>query len=420
MSPETSSAQVDSPAGIEVDVVPFVRMPIVDRDAQLVAYDICHQGDDTNLAQATQALFRNGYLGQLAGSGIAFLAVDDELLRGYATGITFDEHVGPRIDAGLAARDDAFEWLRDLTGRSVPVMLEDPSWSGTGADAATGRLQELVQMARCVSIDVRGHDEASLVRTMANLRLADRHAVATAAYLYEHRTQRACMDLGFDAFQGSYLFRPAEEQLVETMKPNRLNLLRLLAAVQNPDNGPGELEELIRNDAVLSYKLLKCVNSAYFGLPRELKSLQQAAVYFGVTRIRNWVYSMAIGDLDDTPPELLKQALLRARMAELLARNLPPEQREMAFIAGLFSLLDTIMGVPMKRVLADVPLPDVVRHALLEGSGPLALTLAQIRGWESIDGAGAKREGSAEVADAYLRSVEWAEHVYSFAQRQAA
>ena len=47
--------------------------------------------------------------------------------------------------------------------------------------------------------------------------------------------------------------------------------MRLLAAIQDPANGPVELETLIRNDAVLSYKLLNCVNSAYFNLPRKLK-----------------------------------------------------------------------------------------------------------------------------------------------------
>lgn len=419
MTPATASAQTDHDSGIEVDVVPFARLPIVDRDAQLIAYDICHQANgDANLAQATLALFRQGYLGQLAGNGIAFVAVDDELLSEHADALAFDERTGPRIEAALAVREDAFRLVRAMAARGVPVMLENPVWPEEDADPAH-RLQELVRLARCVSIDVRGHDEASLVRAVANLRVADRNVIATASYLYEHRTQRACLNMGFDAFEGSYLFKPAEEQFVDTLKPNRLNLLRLLAAVQNPENGPAELEELIRNDAVLSYKLLSCVNSAYFGLPRELKSLQQAAVYFGVTRIRNWVYSMALGDLDDASPELLKQALLRARMAELLGQGLPVDLRDTAFITGLFSMLDTIMGVPMKQVLSDVPLHDAVRQALLEGAGPLGNVLAKIRAWETID-ADAAQDVGVDVAEAYLHSVEWAEHVYSFVEKKAA
>ena len=423
MSSATVPVQNETPSGIEVEVLPFVRMPIVDRDAQLVAYDICYQaGEDANLAQATLQLFRQSYLDQLAGTGLAFLAVDEELLREHVTELGFGERVGPRVDTRLATCDDIHALLAGMAERGVPVLIENLVWPDDASEPQAQRLRELVRLARCVSIDVRGHDESSLVRAVANLRAADRDVVATACYLYEHRTQRACLNLGFDAFQGSYLFKPAEDRLIDTLKPNRLNLLRLLAAIQNPDNGPVELEELIRNDAVLSYKLLNCVISAYFGLPRELKSLQQAAVYFGVTRLRNWVYSMAIGDLDDAPPELLKQALLRARMAELLGRNLPREQRDMAFITGLFSLLDTIVGAPMDRVLADVPLPDPVRQALIDGSGPLATALAQIRAWESADVAAAGNGDGHDpnLADAYLNSVAWTEHVYSFVQRQTA
>ncbi|MGH8155187.1 MAG: EAL and HDOD domain-containing protein [Rhodanobacteraceae bacterium] len=418
------SAGTDNDSGIEVEVLPFVRMPIMDRDAQLVAYDICHQAGDgaTNLAQATLQLFEQAYLAQLAGDRLAFLAVDEELLREHGDALRFDERVGPRVNAKLAASDDAYALLTGMAGRGVPIMVDNLVWPEAPSDVEAERLRELVRLAQCVSIDVRGHDESSLVRALACLRAADRDAVVTASYLYEQRTQRVCMNLGFDAFEGSYLFRPTEEQLVDTLKPNRISMLQLLAAIQNPDNGPVELEALIRNDAVLSYKLLACVNSAYFNLPRELKSLQQAAIYFGVTRIRNWVYAMALGDLDDTPPEVLKQALLRARMAELLNAKMPADQRELAFTMGLFSLLDTIMGMPMQRVLADLPVADAVRHALVDGRGPLGATLNRIRVWERVDAADAgNAEGGddTEVAEAYLGALEWAEHVYSFAQRSA-
>ena len=309
-----------------------------------------------------------------------------------------------------------------MAARGVPVMIDNPVWPDEmPPGAATQRLKELVQLVRCVGIDVRRHDESTLLFAVASLRAAYAGVTIIAACLQDHRAHHACMDLGFDAFEGPYLLKPAPQRAVDTLKPNRLNVLRLLAAVQNPENGPVELEELIRNDAVLSYKLLNCVNSAYFSLPRELKSLQQAAIFFGVARLRNWIYALALGELDDAQPELLKQALLRARMSELLARRLPLEQREMAFTMGLFSLLDNIMGVPMQRVLADVPVADLVRNALVNGSGPLAALLKRIRDWENVDPrAGGTEACDAEAAEAYLGAVEWAEHVYSFARRNAA
>lgn len=420
MSPANLSAQMDNESGIEVEVLPFVRMPILDRDAQLVAYEICHQaGSDGSRTQATVQLLGDPCLKFLTGNKLSFLVADAELLRGSADGLRFDERVGPRVDAELAVCDDVFAVLRGLAGRGVPVMIDNPVWPDeVPPGEATQRLRELVQMVRCVGIDVRRHDESTLLFAVASLRAARAGVTIAATCVQDRRAHRACMDLGFDAFEGPYLLQPAPQRVVDTLKPNRVNVLRLLAAVQNPDNGPVEIEELIRNDAVLSYKLLNCVNSAYFSLPRELKSLQQAAIYFGVARLRNWVYAMALGDLDDAPPEVLKQALLRARMAEILAQRMPSEQREMAFTAGLFSLLDAIMGVAMQQVLTDVPVADLVRNALVGGTGPLAAVLQRIRDWENLD---ARVGGAdAEAAEAYLGAVEWAEHVYSFAQRNAA
>lgn len=422
MSQANAVAQTNTVSGIEVEVLPFVRLPILDRDDQLVAYEICHQpGGDASLAQATLRLFGSACLKPLTGSQLAFLTANAELLRGDTGALRFDARVGPRVDAAFAVGDDVFALLSDLAARGVPVMIDNPEWPDEmPPGAATQRLKELVQRVRCVGIDVRRHDESTLLFAVASLRAARSDVTIVAASVQDHRAHRACMDLGFDAFEGPYLLKPAPQRALDTLKPNRVNVLRLLAAVQNPENGPKELEELIRNDAVLSYKLLNCVNSAYFSLPRELKSLQQAAVFFGVARLRNWVYALALGELDDAPPELLKQALLRARMAELMAQSMPSEQREMAFTVGLFSLLDTIMGVPMQRVLTDVPVADLVRHALVDGEGPLAGVLQRIREWETVDARHAGADGdNADVAGAYLGAVEWAEHVYSFAKRAA-
>lgn len=419
MSPANAAAQTGNDSGIEVEVLPFVRLPILDRDDQLVAYEICHQaGGDASLAQATLQLLGSPCLKPLTGNQLSFLVADAELLRGDAGALRFDERVGPRVDAALAVCDDVFALLSGFAARGVPVMIDNPVWPDEmPPGAATERLKELVQRVRCVGIDVRRHDESTLLFAVASLRAAHAGVTIVAAALQDHRAHRACMDLGFDAFEGPYLLKPVPQRALDTLKPNRVNVLRLLAAVQNPENGPRELEELIRNDAVLSYKLLNCVNSAYFSLPRELKSLQQAAVFFGVARLRNWVYALALGELDDAPPELLKQALLRARMAELMAQGMPSEQREMAFTTGLFSLLDTIMGVPMQRVLTDVPVADFVRHALVDDKGPLADVLQRIRAWESVE---TQADGSdAAAAEAYFGAVEWAEHVYSFAKRAA-
>lgn len=414
------TSQPAAPAEGSEAVLPFVRLPILDRDDQLVGYELRFQGEgDAELTRSTVEIFVHSGLQQLIGGSRAFAPFNRELLIEHAQLLRLGSRLGIQVDTALALQDDAAEALAGIAGRSAGLMLDDFDWPANASEERAARLGMLVRGAQYAAIDVRRHDEAALFDLVSRLRSAGVKVVAK--HIDGHDRHRQCVDLGFDAFEGQYLFKPAPVTS-DTLRPNRLNVLRLLAAVQDPENGPIELEALIRNDAVLSYKLLSCVNSAYFNLPRELKTLQQAAIFFGVARIRNWVYAMSLSAMDDNSPELLKQALLRARMCELLARNLRGDLREMAFTMGLFSLLDTLMGVSMAQVLEHVPVAEAVRQALVNREGPLAQVLEQVHAWESgyVVHARTASGGTVNLAEAYLRAAEWADHVYSFADAKAA
>ena len=319
-----------------------------------------------------------------------------------------------RVGSGFD--DETLTVLEGIAGRGVLLMMDGLTRRDHVTPEIASRIADLMRHVRYVTLDARAaHTNAEAVGE-AIQRLHTLGIQVIAKRVDDHAAFRECQRLGFDCFQGEYLFRP-EAADVARLKPNKLNVLRLLAAVQNPDNGPVELEQLIRNDAVLSYKLLNCVNSAYFNLPTKMKSLQHAAIFFGVARIRNWVYAMSLGSMDDSAPELLKFALVRARMCELLGESLPRELREQAFIVGLFSLLDTIMNAPMHFVLEQVPVSDEIRKALVEDDGPLAPLLGQVRAWETgyVVTIRSHTGNVVDLAQVYLDAAEWADEVYAFA-----
>jgi EAL and modified HD-GYP domain-containing signal transduction protein len=222
------------------------------------------------------------------------------------------------------------------------------------------------------------------------------------------------------AVQGRYLLLP-EQILAPVLTPSRLNLLRLMNALQENNPGPVELGEIIRDDAVLSYKLLGCVNSAYFALPRQLKSIQQAAIFFGVARMRNWIYAMALSGMNDRPPELLRAALIRAHMCEKLAQGMSTSHQEMAFMTGLLSLLDTLMCAPMELVLSHLPLAPEISEALIGGRGPFAPLLEQIYIWEAgeLGATNVQPQNILRMATVYLEATQWADQVYNFADQRA-
>ncbi|MET0934418.1 MAG: diguanylate phosphodiesterase, partial [Luteibacter sp.] len=118
----------------------------------------------------------------------------------------------------------------------------------------------------------------------------------------------------------------------------------------------------------------------------------------------------------------LRLALIRAHMCEKLARTIKPELQEMAFTAGLFSLLDTLMNVSMAYVLEHLPLAIEIREALLEGAGPFAPILDQIRHWEQgeLESDSALRAQHLQtMAAMYVEATTWADHVYAFADGTA-
>ncbi len=272
--------------------------------------------------------------------------------------------------------------------------------------------EPLVAYADIVKLDVLALNEAQLQQHIAWLKplgvaiLAEK--IETFAML------EACRALGCDYFQGYFLERP---QLISgrRLSENKQSVVALLAAINSPDVEFEDIEEIISRDAVLSYKLLRLVNSAAFGLPRTIESLRQAITLLGLKIIKNWVSLLAMTNLDDKPLELAVKALIRARFCELLAATSHPRhQCDSFFTVGLLSTLDAFMDVPLPQLLGDIHLSDSLRQALLEGTGEegklLRIAIAYEHGeWDDIDWEYLQQRGldQTQAAELYMQTLEW-------------
>jgi len=184
----------------------------------------------------------------------------------------------------------------------------------------------------------------------------------------------AAFDAGFDYFQGDFFQRPRLIQGTH-IPANRLAILRLLARLQDPDITIEEVENLVSQDVTLSYKILRLINAAFYGLPKKVDSIKRAVVFFGLNRIKQWAMVIAINAIDYEPRELIITALVRARTCEQIAGQLGREDAEQYYISGLFSLLDAIMDAPMEEILQRLNLTDEINQALLYGNGPIGQVL---------------------------------------------
>lgn len=405
---EETAAVLDQP-------LPVVRAPMLDRERQLFAYEIVFQrgaGDEAALMRRVLSTITDGALTRLVRGNRTFLTLSRDLLLEQTDVLLHQPRFGVLLQPAMAADGELMERLQKMAQRGCLLMLD-----AAAADLETSSaIEALLQIVQFVRLDAKALDPDTL--RARSQRLHERGIWVIAGQVDDHATYHRCLELPLQAIQGRYLLIPDEVE-VPVLSANRLSMLRLMRALQDTNPGPVELGDIIRNDAILSYKLLSCVNSAYFALPRQLKSVQQAAIFFGVTRMRNWIYTMALGGMDDRPPELLRTALIRANMCEQLAAGMPREQQEMAFTVGLFSLLDTLMCAPMEFVLTQLPLVPEIREALVDHKGPFATLLEQILGWESGSlSVGQQPQRIQRMAAVYLEATQWADQVYAFADKQ--
>ncbi len=196
--------------------------------------------------------------------------------------------------------------------------------------------------------------------------------------------------LGYDYFQGYFFCRP-EIVAREDVPGYKLNYLRFLTEVNRPDIEFDRLERLIKQDVALSVKLLRYINSAWFGLSRKVKSIRHALILLGLKRLRQWASIAAIASIGyDKPVELIVTCLLRAWFCERLAPfcGMVGHEDDL-FLVGLFSALDALVGRPLDQLLEEVAVPEGVRYALLGNPNRLnmvyRLVLAYERGnWAAV------------------------------------
>lgn len=204
------------------------------------------------------------------------------------------------------------------------------------------------------------------------------------------------LELGFDYFQGYYFSRPTVIQ-GKRLDENQMIVLRLISELNNPDVTINELEKLISQDASLSYKILRYINSAAIGMPREVTSIRKAVIFMGLSRIRAWTSLLAMCRLDGRPQAHFTTALVRAHMCEHLARHggCPPDT---GFTVGLLSILDLLMDRPLTEIVDELALAGEIRSALLEYQGTAGQALRCARAYEMQDWESVQFEGVSDEA----------------------
>ncbi len=386
------------------------RQPIYGRNLDVYAYELLFRGGLVDFAdfaegdRATSQVILNAFteigLDRVVGERLAFL----NLTRGFIIGEyplpIPHEKVVLEVLEDVRPEPVVLAGLRDLKSRGYTIALDD--------FVLTNDTEGLLEVADIVKVDCLDLGADEIKKQVEPLR---RFPVKLLAEKIETQEQfNVCRDIGFDYFQGFFLSRP---NVIHDrgLGANRVNLLRLLAELQDPASTFDRVHDLVSQDVALSYKLLRHINTAAYGLRRRIESVRETLVYLGLDTVRNLACLFLLASVDDKPHDLLMTSMLRGKMCALLAAGVDEVEMHRAFTVGLFSALDALMDCPMTLVLEKLPLAEDIRNALLDRKGGLgevlATTLAYERGdWESVSCSGLSR---GQIKAAFLGAVEWVE-----------
>jgi len=405
-----TSGPTDAPAHASVSAV-VARQSVYDAGRAVTAYELLYRGSAAAVtanvvdgSEATLQVIANAVLeiglDRLSAGLPVHINYPVELLARSPPLAVLAERVVIEVAGDVRDNPEVIENISALRARGHRIALDhySPGVSGPA----------ILDVADIVKIDVSKYAASALADLVEALRR--RRLTLIAEHIETAEELQRCIALGFEGFQGFFLQHPLMFS-ARRVPSTRLGAVRLIAMLQNEDASIHDIEDLLSHDVSLSYRVLRCINSSYYGLPRKIDSIRQAIVMLGLSKLQELCALVALQGFDDRPPSLFVTAMTRARMCEQLARLRGVRNTASFFITGLFSMLDVFTGMPMRELVDELPLAPPVTRALIAQEGDLGAALRSVRAYERGTWAQTPYGGLApEVISAtYVDAVSWAE-----------
>lgn len=385
----------------------IARQPIYDRSNELVGYELLYRAGDTDVAEfsdgkiASSQVILNSFLDIgfdcLVGSTFAFINITEEFILDEDLTPMYEKQTVLEILENVVPSAEVLAGVKRLKNQGYKIALDDFQYAP--------EYDELLKVVDFVKLDVIKLKKDDVVRELNFLKNYKGKIVAEKVETPE--TYHFCRKLSFDLFQGFHFCKP---QLVKQKKiqANKLVVLNLLSVLNKPEFNFSEVEKTLAQDATLTFKLLRYVNSAAFTQRKEINSIKEALALIGGDTIRKWATLILMMQLvDGKPKALLVSALIRARMCELIEN----EKNGPMFTIGLLSLLDALMDAPLVDLIDELALSTTVKLALLDYTGKSGEILQNVIRYEQgqLDELNIHSEDVKSYVDCYMEAVKWAD-----------
>ncbi len=389
----------------------LVRQPIFDREQRVIGYELLGQGEDSGLNLMLSSdpdsdsssdlilsiyttLSEQGEEKQVPG----FVSISETLLLSDNLPQLPAKQLVIQVRPTGQNTEKLQERLRHLVTDGYRICIEVAHFN-----KAILPLLDLVQIAR---FDVSLLNAEEIKQRTTVLR---KHRVAVlASHIHSIEQLEDCVEAGCKLFEGSFLSRPKAVK-GKKINANEIALVQLIQALQKPNAKPEDLQELIIRDPVLTYKLLRIVNSAAYSLVRRVESIAEAVVMLGIEQVKKWATLIAATSHDEKPEELSRTLLIRGRMCELIAENKKYPNPSGFFMAGMMSGFHLLLDITPEEMLKQVPLGEDIEKAISERSGVMGEVITYAIAYEAGDWDKLPADFDIMLYEnAYRESLKWA------------
>jgi len=227
------------------------------------------------------------------------------------------------------------------------------------------KFHPMMELSTIIKFDIKETPLNTLVDIVEQIR-SEYDVTMLAEKIETYGEFELAKEMDFTLFQGYFFARP-EMLSTKGIASSQITKIELINEVERQELKIDKIVELIKNDAAISFKLLRFMNSAYFARLTPIDTVKEAITYIGTDELRKFIKIVVILDLNSAKPnELVRTCVIRAKMCEKFGGffNLEFKKDEL-FTIGLFSLMDAMLDCKMEDILKHINLSDKMQKALL-------------------------------------------------------
>ena len=393
----------------------MARQPVFDKNLNAIAYELLFRGSDADSAvfddpnKASIQVLVNAFseigLEKITGGKVALVNIPQGMLVAGGLPIGLQKLLIIELLENVMVDDHVLKMVKSLIDVGYQIALDDFEY--------TEAWKPLIPMASYIKLDVLALGLEGVKRQLELIKECQTFKGKLVAEKVETHEEFECYKtLGFDYFQGYFLCRPHVMRGVAVPASHSV-ITNLLAELSDEEFDVDKVAKIVSQDPRLSYKLLRVVNSAAFGLSRSVKTVNETIILLGAYELRRWVSMLAFSNIDNKPHELMVTAMVRSKMCELIALKLRRQYPGSYFTCGLLSMLDALLDKPLEGLVAQMPLSPELELALLNRSGDLGqvlniVTLYDLGEFEKLQDNGIDGIDFGSLREMYFEALEWA------------